>query len=87
MIESTHYPILMYNSPSIGCAECWTLHHNRGTWERNLPPTTNGKQRESIVERVSGTHLKPYIAVHNGNEKEAKREMIAQKILLHWNVK
>ena len=39
------------------------------------------------MERVSGTHLKPYIAVHNGDEKDAKREMIAQKILLHWNVK
>ena len=33
------------------------------------------------MERVSGTHLKPYIAVHNGDEKDAKREMIAQKIL------
>ena len=46
------------------------------------------ENKECIVERVSGTHLKPYIAVQSGDEKDAtKREMIAQKPLLNWNVK
>ena len=43
------------------------------------------ENKECIVERVSGTHIKPYIAVQSGDEKDA--EMIAQKPLLNWNVK
>ena len=47
----------------------WTLHYNRGTWERNIPPTTYMENKECIVERVSGIHLKPYIAVQSGDER------------------
>ena len=58
--------------------------HGKGTYCLLLM-----ENKECIVERVSGTQLKPYIAVQSGDEKDAKkkREMIAQKPLLNWNVK
>ena len=38
------------------------------------------ENKECTVERVSGTYLKPYIAVQSGDERMLqKREMIAQK--------
>ena len=39
--------------------------HGKGTYRLLLM---------SIVERVSGTHLKPYIAVQNGDEKDATKK-------------
>ena len=49
--------------------------HGKGTYRLLLM-----ENKECIVERVSGTHLKPYIAVQSGDEKMLqKREMIAQK--------
>ena len=54
-----------------------TKVHGKGTYRLLLM-----ENNECIVERVSGTHLKPYIAVQSGDEKDAtKREMIAQKPL------
>ena len=58
--------------------------HGKGTYRLLLM-----ENKECIVERVSGTHFKPYIAVQSDDEKDAtkKREMIAQKPLFNWNVK
>ena len=57
--------------------------HGKGTYHLLLM-----ENKECIVERISRTHPKPCIAVQNGDEKMLqKREMIAQKPLLNWNVK
>ena len=49
--------------------------HVKGTYRLLLM-----ENKECIVERVSGTHLKSYIAAQSGYERMLqKREMIAQK--------
>ena len=43
--------------------------HGKGTYHLLLM-----ENKDFIVERVSGTHLKPYIAVQSGDEKDATKK-------------
>ena len=43
--------------------------HGKGTYRLLLM-----ENKECIVERVSGTHLKPYIAVQSADEKDATKK-------------